>query len=97
MVTPLALTGIEYALDNPARSSMALTFIVIMAPFFMLAMHAMALLLPPLYVLLRRIGIPRWVTVMSTLPVGGAFGMALLNMLFASALHPQCTYMGTFL
>ena len=97
MVAPLALTGVEYALDNPASSSMALTFVFLMPPFFMFAMHAMALLLPPLFVLLRRVGTPRWMAVATLLPLGGGFGMALLNILFAAALHPQCSHMGTFL
>jgi hypothetical protein len=97
VVIPVILTGIDYALDNPPDSSMAWTFIFIMAPFFMLAMHVLSMVLPPLFVLLRRFNCDGTLAHAILLPLGGFIGMTLLQGLFSVALEPQCKRWGTFL
>lgn len=97
VVVPVVLTGFDYALVNPPGSSMALTFILIMAPFFILSMHLLSLVLPPLFVLLRRAGLAGSLALALLLPLGSSVGMCLLNGVFMLALQPQCARLGTFL
>ena len=94
---PVLLTAVDYAVDNRLDASMALTFTVVMAPFFIFSIHFMSIFLPPLFVILRRLGLAGFLAVALLVPLSASAGMALLNCVFKFALEPQCALLGTFL